>query len=272
MLFSKILLNNFEIGYENLKRKSGDLNPFSKLFQSPNIPKQGNIAISVDNEEEVLEKFDQILNFKNIDDAVPNYINTSKCVNFPKDEWVNCVLTYFDSNFIYNSNSQKEKEITSFKQDLLEKFPSIFNKSVFKEYKKFVKNQVYKTLFNLEYDETVLHIISVVKNVNLILLKPGYYTELCVYDERKPNLILFENGEKFGVVLDKDFEYKRSFNQLEVLRTKRIKILSNPKYAKKFTKMLSLPKSEIEKIAKSYNIEIEGKTKQKLIDEITLKI
>jgi hypothetical protein len=135
-----------------------------------------------------------------------------------------------------------------------------------------VKNQVYKTLFNLEYEATVLHIISVVKNVNMILLKPGYYTEFCIYDERKPNLILFENGEKIGVVLDKDFEYKSSFNQLEVLRTKRIKILSNPQYSKKFTKMLSLPKSEIETIAKSYNIEIEEKTKQKLIDEITLKI
>ena len=203
MVFSKLLLNSFEIGRENLVLKTGVLNEYAKFMQSPNIPLNGNMVILIDDDQNDQQKENIVETFGSLNDKLPDYLEklnlNIKSISFKKKDWIHSILTFLDSNFPIYSETSKESMRKDFKCKIEESFSSTYNSKIFNEYK-IKKGDLYSKCCEIEYNDAVLHVIS----TTFPIIEELRSKRISIYTNK-------ETSEKYSKVL------RMTKKQLEVL-------------------------------------------------------
>ena len=275
MVFSKLLLNSFEIGRENLVLKTGVLNEYAKFMQSPNIPLNGNMVILIDDDQNDQQKENIVETFGSLNDKLPGYLEklnlNIKSISFKKKDWIHSILTFLDSNFPIYSETSKESMRKDFKCKIEESFSSTYNSKIFNEYK-IKKGDLYSKCCEIEYNDAVLHVISDYLQVNVSVLNKFGYRDTCALTEDRKSIVLFETDDEIGCLLEDCDVISTTFPIIEELRSKRISIYTNKETSEKYSKVLRMTKKQLEVLAGNYSISCADKKKNEILDEITLKL
>ena len=273
MVFSKLLLNSFEIGRENLVLKTGVLNEYAKFMQSPNIPLNGNMVILIDDDQNDQQKENIVETFGSLNDKLPDYLEklnlNIKSISFKKKDWIHSILTFLDSNFPIYSETSKESMRKDFKCKIEESFSSTYNSKIFNEYK-IKKGDLYSKCCEIEYNDAVVHVISDYLQVNVSVLNNFGYRDTCAYTEDRKSIVLFETDYEIGCLLE-NCDVRSAFPIIEELRSKKIAIYTDKETSEKYSKVLRMTKKQLEVLAGNYSISCADKKKNEILDEITLK-
>ena len=289
------LYNYFNQGRESLEMSSALMNPYAKWMQSPNIPRNTCLPIALETVENVIECEPTVDEwFKNLESnkqkthsSTPNFFpseyKTDKFFSIThkgEQRWIHAILSANDPLYSVYSDNTKEKTVTELINKASNRFPKIYDASVFRLYGS-KKAVIYSSLFKNTLPSG-LHIYSSIINKNILVMREIGYEWCSKICNERDTICLWEHSGEVGSILNS--EQKGTINIQSILsnkmdiyedRTKRIELAYNKDALKKIRELTKMNISDLRNNAgdNGLSIESDGKflNKQDLIDNMLEK-